>query len=434
MVAQQSVCLRQLGGDRAGEVRFGRFLANKRVSTQDLTDAACADIEVRCAGRHVLAIQDTSEINYQSHAGRVTGLGTVGNGTDRGFFLHPLLVVDADERACLGLAHVHLWERRQAKAKNYPALPIEDKESYRWLCTVEEGRKRLMQAAQITVVADREADIFELWSRLPDARTALLIRACRDRALETESGARLFEWISQQPVQGTYRLALPAITGKRQAREALLQVRFSPVTLKKPLKSSDPTAPASVTLNMIEVIEAAETVVKGEELIHWRLLTTHPVTTLAQARQCIDWYCQRWHIEQLFRILKRQGLDLESSLVEEAVRLKKLALLAVSAALRTMQLTLAREGNSPRPASDTFSPTEIAMLHEVGPELEGKTAKQKNPHSPGSLAWGAWIIARLGGWKGYASERKPGPITMLNGQKAFGSICFGWRLAKLGMP
>ena len=429
MVVRQSVCLRHLGGGRANEVRFGRFLANPRVSTDALIQGACADIGERSAGRHVLVIQDSSEINYQAHAGRVAGLGTVGNGTNLGFFLHPVLVVDAQERACLGLAHLHLWQRRRGKATHYRDLPIEDKESYRWISAVEAGRQRLTQAARTTVVADREADIYELWCRLPDARTDLLIRACRDRALHTEAGTMLFEWIGQQPVQGSYGLKVTQVAGKRHAHEALLQVRFAPVTLKKPRHCSDATAPDRLTLNIIEVIEDASTVVAGDPPIHWRLLTTHAVTTLEQARQCIDWYCQRWHIEQMFRTLKRQGLNVESSLIETADRLEKLVVLACSAAVRTLQLTMAREGQTSRLASDVFTANEIELLHRTGPTLEGKTQKQKNPHPPNTLAWTAWIIARLGGWKGYASERKPGPITMLRGLQTFFDIQRGWNIA-----
>lgn len=429
MVAEQSVCLRQLAGARAGEVRFGRFLANDRVSTQALVQAACAGVSQRSAARHVLMIQDTSEINYQANAARVSGLGKVGNGSDLGFFLHPVLVVDAQESACLGFAHLHLWQRHAGKTAHRRQLPIEAKESHRWISAIEAGRQRLGPAATATVVADREADIFEMWARLPDERTHLLIRASRDRALDTETGQSLFEWIGGQPIQGSYELWLPQVGDKRSAHRAQLNVRFAAVTIKKPRHSRDATAPERLTLNMIEVIEEASTVVAGQAPIHWRLLTTHEVSTLAQARQCIDWYCQRWHIEQLFRTLKRQGLDVESSLVETGERLEKLVVMASSAALRTMQLTLAREGKSQRPASDAFTAQEIKVLQHVQPTLEGKTDKQKNPHRLATLAWAAWIIARLGGWKGYASERKPGPITMLHGLQAFASIHRGWALA-----
>lgn len=430
LVGRQSVCLRQLGGGRAGEVRFGRFLANPRVTINDLVDGACDGIGTRSAGRHVLAIEDTSEINYQRHAGRVKGLGTVGNGTDLGLFLHPVLAVDADDGACLGLAHLHLWQRREGKTPNHRGLPIEDKESFRWIEAAKVAGKRLPQAARMTVVADREADIYELWARLPDARTNLLVRAGQDRALVTESGQRLFAWIAAQAIAGSYRLTLPAITGKRSAHDALLLVRFGQVVLKRPQSGSDKKAPASLTLNIIEVVEDVSTVVGNEPPIHWRLLTTHAVTTLAEARQCIEWYCQRWHIEQMFRTLKRQGLNLESSLIEDGDRLEKLAVLAVSAAVRTMQLTLAREGRTRRPDTDAFVTEEIDLLRHLQPTLEGKTEKQKNPHPIATLAWAAWIIARLGGWKGYASERKPGPLTMLHGLQSFSSIRQGWALAR----
>ena len=430
MVAQQTVCLRQLGAVRAGEVRFGRFLANKNVTMHELRSGVCAPTLARCAGRHVLAIQDTTEINYQNHARRVSELGTVGNGSDLGLFLHPVLTVDAEDGACLGLADLHIWQRLHGKSPDYKKQPIEEKESYRWLEAPQRARECLQSAAKVTVVADREADIYELWSRIPDPNTELLIRAGRDRNLVTHTDQKLFEWIAEQPIRGEYILSLPAIANKRTAHDALMHVRFEQVTIKKPQSCSDKKAPKQLTLNMIEVVEDPGTVVGKEKPIHWRLLTTHPVSTLAQALQCIEWYCSRWQIEQFFRTLKKQGLNVESSLVEKGERLEKLVVLAASAAVRSMQLTLAREGNTTRPASDTFTKEEQDFLDHLQPELEGKTDKQKNPHEKRTLAWSSWIIARLGGWKGYSSERKPGPITMLHGLQRFSSMQQGWLLAR----
>jgi len=116
-------------------------------------------------------------------------------------------------------------------------------------------------------------------------------------------------------------------------------------------------------------------VVAGEAPIHWRLLTTHALTTLAQARQCIDGHGQLWHIEQMFRTWKRQGLDVESSLLETGERLEKMVILASSAALRTLQLTLPREGHRQRPARDAFTVEEMELFQPVQPTLEGKTEK-----------------------------------------------------------
>ncbi len=96
-------------------------------------------------------------------------------------------------------------------------------------------------------------------------------------------------------------------------------------------------------MSIIDVCEDDSSVVGNEAPIHWRLVTTHEVKSMAQARQCIEWYCQRWHIEQTFRTVKSQGLDIESSLIESGEKLEKLAVLAFSAAVKVMQLVMARD-------------------------------------------------------------------------------------------
>src|SRR5229473_609107 len=65
--------------------------------------------------------------------GRKRRLGTVGNGTDVGLFVHPVLAIDADSDECLGLIDAQMWRRHKRKATNYKRLPIERKESYRWV-------------------------------------------------------------------------------------------------------------------------------------------------------------------------------------------------------------------------------------------------------------------------------------------------------------
>ncbi len=426
MVTRQSVCLRRLADNRAQQVKFGRWLANDKVSAEALLVTAYARTAAAAAGRHVLAIQDTSELNYQAHAGRVSGLGTVGNGTDAGMFIHPLLAVDADNGACLGLAHLHQWNRKGKAAANYRRLPIEDKESYRWLKAAQAGKHCLGEAAMVTVVADRESDIYEEWARLPDARTHLLTRVCRDRALAT--GGMLYAWLDAQSVQGIHEFDVPARPGKRSAHRARLTVRFGRVAIKRPASCPDRGAPRQIELNVIEVRELPETVVGKEEPIHWRLMTTHDIASFEDALRCVAWYRQRWHIEPLFRTLKKQGLNMEASQLETAEGLGKLWCLAVQAAVRILQLSEARDGGTDAKASEVFEAHEIEVMQRILPDLEGRTQKQKNPHPPGSLAHAAWVISRLGGWKGYASEAKPGLITMFHGPKRLEAICYGWHL------
>jgi hypothetical protein len=420
-----------MGGDRAGEVKFGRFIRNPKVTLDEIIQSGCAETAHRIVGRHVLAIQDTTELNYQSHVNRVTGLGTVGNGKDKGFFAHPLLIVDAKDEACLGLAHVELWMRQESKGTDYKTLPIEEKESHRWITTAQAGKKVLQKAAQVTIVADRESDIYELWSRVPDEHTHLLIRACRDRLIETADDKKLFTKMDELSISGYYELGVAAIANKRTSHTAKMAVRFGEITICKPKRCKDAGAANTLTLTAIDVCEEPETVVGDEAPIHWRLLTTHRVTNLKKACECVGWYTQRWHIEQLFRTLKKQGLDVESSQLETGDNLTKLCCFALFAAVKIMQLTLARDGNTQRPVSDVFSEPEIECMLHLQSRLEGKTEKQKNPHKQSSLAWASWTIARLGGWKGYASERKPGPITMSNGLKYFSRLFEGWQLHSL---
>lgn len=146
------------------------------------------------------------------------------------------------------------------------------------------------------------------------------------------------------------------------------------------------------------------------------------------AWRMVGWYRQRWHIEQFFRTLKQQGLQLEDSQLETAERLIKLTAIAARAVCTIMQLVQARDGRSGQGAGIAFSLPEIETLHALLPELEGKTALQKNPHPPETLAWAAWIIAKLGGWDGYPKSKPPGPITLRHGLQYFKSLAHGWRL------
>lgn len=351
----------------------------------ELIEHVCAPTIARTENRHVLLIEDTTEINLQKHVNRVSGLGTVGNGKDVGFFVHPLLAVDAQEGICLGLAGLNIWQRTEGKAEDYKKLPIEEKESFRWIETAEAGKSRLSNAQLLTVVADREADIYELWDRLPDERTHVLVRAAQDRSLaltETETEQRLFAWMDALIVKGSYELEL-AKTKKRSNHKALMNVKFSQVSIKRPQSHANKKASSHLILTVIDVCEDASSVIDNEAPIHWRLLTTHEVTSMTQARQCIEWYCQRWHIEQTFRTVKSEGLDIESSLIETGEKLEKLAVLAFSAAVKVMQLVMARDG-SYRPATDAFDEADIEVLQHVNKTLEGKTEKQKNHYEQGS--------------------------------------------------
>lgn len=422
---RQTVCVRKLADDRAEQIKFRRFLANEAVTVEEMISHRAMFVAAAAAGRHVLAIQDTSEINYEAQSGRKRRLGTVGNGRDAGLFVHPVLAVDGQNGECLGLVDAQVWRRTKRKAANYRKLPIEQKESYRWVKGGAQAKAVLADAALVTVLDDREGDIYEKWARLPDDRTHLLTRASRDRSLA--DGSRLFVTLAGLPEAYRFTLDLPARPGKRGARTARLTVRFGRIRIRRPVACSDRKAPPEIELSAIEVRELDPP--PGDEIC-WRLLTTHPVDSVEQALTVVGWYRLRWHIEQLFRTLKRQGLRLEQSVVEDGEALEKLAVIALIAATLTLQLVLARTADAPgQPASRTFDAEQIEVLQALQKKLQGRTTKQQNPHPPDSLAWAGWTIARLGGWTGYDSDKSTGPITMRDGLERFYGIVNGYRLA-----
>ena len=431
MMERQTVCVRKLANDRAEQVRVRRFLTNEAVTVNEMVSYRAKFVAAAAKGRHVLAIQDTSEINYQSQKDRKHRLGKVGNGTDVGLFVHPVLGVDADSGECLGLIDAQVWRRTKSKAANYKALPIEQKESNRWLIGGAQAKAVLGEAAMVTLMDDREADIYEKWDRLPDESMHLLTRASRNRALA--DGSRLFATLANFPQAHRFPLDVQARPGKQRARQAIMAVRFGLVRIRRPTSCSDPNASDEIELSAIEVRELNPPA--GQTQILWRLLTTHTVETVEQALIVIEWYRLRWHIEQLFRTLNRQGLRVEESVIEDGEALEKLVTIALIVATTTMQLvlSLAAVGQGP-PASRVFTLEQIEVLRALQKKLQGRTRKQQNPFAQNSLAWAAWTIARLGGWTGYDSDHSNGPITMRDGLERLAGIVDGYRLAKNVCP
>ncbi len=159
---------------------------------------------------------------------------------------------------------------------------------------------------------------------------------------------------------------------------------------------------------------------EGVTPVHWRLLTTLPVETAADALDVATRYARRWRIEELFRTMKRKGFDIEGLQITDAAPRNRLILACFIAATVVMQMVAERDGLALRPLTDAFDASDRSLLEEVSRRLEGRTARQKNPHPQGSLAFASWVCARLGGWTGYYG--KPGPIVILNGWTEFQSL------------
>jgi len=428
--------LRGISAGYADQKGSYRFLENERTTCE----AISASMGLRCGkavkDRVVLSIQDTTDINVYKHVNRIKHDNSIGltnapkNGL--GFMLHPSLVIDAVNGFPYGFGHVHIYNRALQRAPKesrnkhlYKGLSIEQKESYKWLLSSQATKESLHQAETVIVIQDREGDIYEQFATVPDQKTHLIIRAKSNRSLP--EGKKLFDKVTSCPVAGTYSLQIDGDKRKNQKRRiAQMEVRFTEVEIKNHSRTAKDAAP-TVNLWCIEAKEAG--VEKG---VCWRLLTTLPITNLDYAMMVIEWYSWRWMIEEVFRILKKEGFDIEASELGTGTAIKKLSLLILDAVIRIFQMRIAYQVDEEgiMPASITFDQQELQCLEEQSKVLEGKTEKQKNPYPKSSLRFATWVIARLGGWKGYAWERKPGITTLWIGLRKFFNLYSGFRLAR----
>jgi hypothetical protein len=420
LVARPGSCVRRLAGTRAREIQFTRFLRNASVTGTEMAAHAGERTAARAAGRDVVVIQDTSELSLGGRRAKANGYGPIGKGGAlRGLLLHTVLAVDAKTGGVIGLVDARVRNREGGKVKSRRLRKTAQKESQRWIDGTTRAGEVLATANSITGVSDRESDIYEHFAACP-TNMHLIVRACQNRQIETKGDqpGLLFCYADGLPENGRFKAEIPAAPG-RKARVAELAVRFSHVVLCKPQHLHD--LPATLTLTLIDVRETSNP--GNGEPIHWRLLTTHEVTSLGRARRIVELYRLRWTIEEFFHTLKTAGFDIEEADIGSPQVMIKFVTAATVAAVTVMQLVKARDGTTDQGLTEAFDPADRSILEAVSTRLEGKTARQKNPHPKGTLAFAAWVMGRLGGWTGYYG--KPGPQVMRRGLDDFQRIKFG---------
>src|SRR3954453_7098302 len=224
MVAGKDVCLRRLArGVRAREGRFNRFLGNAKVTAARVIESWSEGTAAAAEGRHILAIQDTSEINFATTAKRRRGLGEIGHGNGRGVLLHPMLAVDAESGSCLGLLSGQVWTRKGRRTVSHDLRDLSDKESQRWIATALAAQPLLAKAAMVTALGDRESDIFALYASATEQHFHVIARSMHDRKLADDTG--LYAAIDAIAPAQRRTIQLPA-RAQRPARQADFELRF----------------------------------------------------------------------------------------------------------------------------------------------------------------------------------------------------------------
>jgi transposase-like protein/DDE family transposase len=422
--------LRQITEDDSEQRSFYRLFNNESFSEKGIIDSIVNRCGSLCANRHVLCIQDTTEFNFSGQQGRIkakSGLGTTTKEGIVGFMLHSSLVVDAGSSHTLGYSYIKAWERQEdalnRHERGYQQLHIEEKESYKWIAAANQSKALLKQASTITIIADRESDIYDLFGVAEKGKAELLIRSNHDRQITGKS--KLSKFLNELPVMHEYDLSIAGdIRRNTQKRIAHMGLKWGKAELLKPKTCKDEQMPK---VQQVHVVETKELDSKGKP-VHWRILTTHEINTAEQALKIISWYKERWHIEQVHRLLKTDGFKIERSQLEQGWAIRKLTLLAMMATLRIMQMMLSYHNDNEQCINEVFNEREQKCLQMIAGKLEGATEKLKNDAKENTLKWATWVIARLGGWKGYTSQRRPGPIVLQKGLAKFYNIYEGWML------
>ena len=291
----------------------------------------------------VLALQDSTKLNF-SHHPEIQGLGPIANNSDKtvGFWLHPTLAVTPKGTA-LGLANVKYWVRDpkefRDKCRKRNAQDFKEKESYRWFEGYQQTQDMAEQCPRslVVCVCDREGDIYDVLAQAvrpedQQPRAHCLIRARVNRAVDCDEARKLWELLDKQEISGTHRVRVRGREGAPK-REAKLAIKYTLVGLPAPvLKKQLPAI-------KIWVIEAREIDPPNQRTaLCWRLLSSLPITDVANAIEKVEWYGQRWQIEVYFKTLK-SGCKLLERQLEHRQRLERVMAVDLIVAWRILCMT-----------------------------------------------------------------------------------------------
>ena len=371
----------------------------------------------------VLAIQDTTEFNF-SHHPATAGMGYLDSAQCRGLKCHSVLCVD-EQGIPLGLLEQDVWARdleNLGKKHQRHQKPTQDKESQKWLDSLEATQQRMPETAKWVMVGDREADIYDLFALAETEQADFLIRAAQDRLVSSpinEETQRLSLALEQVSPAGEEEVELQRHPA-RAARIANLTIRFATLAVHPP--QSRPKAAGLKPISVQVILAEEEHPPQGQEPICWLLLTTLKVETLEDALKCMRWYSYRWLIERYHFVLK-SGCRIEQLQLATAERIHRALATYAIVAWRLLWLTYEARYNPEQPCNTVFETYEWQALYV--------TIHKTNrvPEAPPTLKQAVRWVAQLGGFIGRKRDGEPGVKTIWRGLRRLHDIAQTWRLA-----
>jgi hypothetical protein len=411
-----------------------RFFSNDRVSEEQILAGHFQSTRERFAAAEgtILVLQDTTEFTYQRERPEAIGITySVNSGKDKagrfrmhtvcGLLMHASLAVTTDGLP-LGLAAVKFWSRQKFKGTaalkrkvNPTRVPIEHKESVRWLENMRQSTGLFGDPARCVHVGDRESDIYELFCTARELGTHFLVRSCVDR-LAGDGGHTIAKEMNEAQVGGLH--AVEVRGGKGRTETALVELKYRRVHVLPPIGKQKRYPALALT-----VIHAKERATPADRpAIEWKLITDLPVATHEAAVEKLRWYAQRWKIEVFHKILK-SGCRAEEARLRTAERLVRLIAVFCILGWRVFWMTMMRRVAPDAAAKLVLTGVEIALLDRLVPD------KGHEPPGAGTLSSYLIKLARLGGYLARAKDPPPGSTVMWRGLSRLTDIKLGVMLA-----
>jgi Druantia protein DruA/Transposase DNA-binding len=420
-LAQPGELIPQASNGSAAKTKAAyRFFNNSNVDRQTvLRPHIESTIERLRSHPVILAVQDTTTLNYTAHPPEGVGPISTSKNSAVGLVLHDT-VAFTPEGTPLGLLNVQCWARdpeQAGKKHRRHQLPIEEKESCKWLVSyraVAEAQK-LCPDTMLVSVGDREADLYELFHEAAQdpGGPKLLVRAERTRHRKVEQES-LWQRMKAEPVAGWLEVAVPR-RDSRPARTARLQVHFAQVVLSPPANSQ--LQPLSVW-----AVYAREVGYRAEvkEPIDWMLLTTVKTENFEEACRRLRWYSRRWGIEVYHRTIK-SGCRIEDRRLEDTDSLEACLAIDLVVAWRIHWLTMMSRERPDTPCDQMLSEAEWQVLSAWATGTRAETV----PSAQRAARW----IGKLGGWLPRGKQDNPGTTCMWRGLARLPSMVQGYLLA-----
>ena len=424
--AMPQASVTQAARDGAAVQGIYEFWGNVRVQASEILAAhRDSTLERVLAQSIVLAVQDTTELDFSEQPSKL-GLGALSKKDAQGLKVHSVLCV-SPLGVPLGVLHQKVWAReknRRTTGYQDRKRAIEQKESHRWLESLDLTQQWIAQDKKVLTVADREADIYELLALPRREGSEFLIRACQPRGVkQTDTDIESLQAaIGQTAACGELTLELQR-TPKRKARTATLTVRISSLELQPPLHHPQRNSLKPVRVQVVWANE--EQPPSGEKAIAWLLLTTLEVTSFEQAERCLRWYSYRWLIERYHYTLK-SGCRLEQLQLETADRLERALATYAIVAWRLLWLTYEAR------CHPTESIEGILPAHYWQALYCHMHQTTELPDKPPSLVDCVRWIARLGGFLGRKHDGEPGVKTLWLGLQRVHDMASIWQLMANG--